>query len=385
MREQFIKVPFADGGDKTPIPNATQPDGSISMQQGWGVDYEKEVGVDAAAKSVNRQAMNQVLNISTALLNRWQTETFPEWIDSASNDGSPFLYPVGSIVRYSANGIAPYLAWVNLIDNNGTSPSVGNDWVLFSDFAAAYRDPTESLRGMPLVASQTEVTARSAVSKLTPPNLAPRLLRIKEITASGTYTKPSDVGSLIVYCTGGGGGGGGIGAAANSGTTAGGGGGGSTAMRFISAPAATYAMTVGAGGSGGVGANNGLAGASTSFGGVCVGTSGAGGQAGKVRTSFSTSGTPGQAITGSTGDMVFIGGAGMLGFAGPSYAMNSPSGQSIFSNVSPYGEDTGTNLANGSTPGGYGGGGGGARGVNNGATANGGTGGAGVIYILEFA
>ena len=38
---KFIKYPFALAGDKTPIPNNFQIDGSVSYTEGWGVDYAK--------------------------------------------------------------------------------------------------------------------------------------------------------------------------------------------------------------------------------------------------------------------------------------------------------------------------------------------------------
>lgn len=169
MRDTFIKTPFASAGDRTAIPNGAQPDGSISMQQGWGADYTLEVGVDPAAKSVDRGHMNQILNLATALLNRWQTETFPEWIDSVSNGGIPFSYPFGAIVRYSADGSSPYVAWINTIENNSTTPAVINGWVLLSDVLGLVNDPTLIKRGSPFLASNIEALLGSNPSKMMTP------------------------------------------------------------------------------------------------------------------------------------------------------------------------------------------------------------------------
>lgn len=122
MRDPYIRTPFADNGDQTEIPNSTQPDGSISMQQGWGIDYTLEVGVDPAAKSVDRGHMNKILNLATRLIKRWQTETYPEWIDAASNGGSDYPYPRGAVVRYP-NGSGGFVVRVSLLDNNTATPS----------------------------------------------------------------------------------------------------------------------------------------------------------------------------------------------------------------------------------------------------------------------
>lgn len=287
----------------------------------------------------------------------------------------------GSLIP-SAWGNAVTEELLNILRAAGLQP---NEAVENQIAQVLFVDPTEVKRGMPLVATQAEVKARSSVPKVIPPNLAPRLLRITKITASGTYNKPNDVGSILVYCTGGGGGGGGIGSALNAAAVGGGGGGGSTSMKFIENPNSSYAVAIGAGGAGGVGAASGSSGGSTSFGGVCIGAGGAGGGIGFVRSSLSTAGPGGGQVSGSVGDVVIPGTPGMLGFAGPNYAMVAPSGQSLFSQATTYGEDTGTSIFPGSVSEGYGGGGGGAHGVNNGISQNGGAGSSGVIYVWEYA
>lgn len=171
MRDRFLRVPFASGGDTSTIPDATQPTGSISMQQGWGGDYQKEMGVDPGAKSVDRQDMNELFNIVTALLNRWQTESFPEWIDPASNAGTPYPYPKGAVVRYSATESPPFVAWMNTIDDNATEPSALNGWILFESVVNLATDPTETTRGAPFTASNNEALLGVNNNKmLTPAN-----------------------------------------------------------------------------------------------------------------------------------------------------------------------------------------------------------------------
>lgn len=131
MRDPFIKVPFASSGDRSSIPDATQPSGSISMQNGWGIDYEKEVGVVPGAKSVNRQDMNQIFNLISTLVNRWQTEAFPEWVDSAANGGSALEYPVGTIVRYPSG--SNFVLRESLLNNNTATPNPTSSTAQWAD------------------------------------------------------------------------------------------------------------------------------------------------------------------------------------------------------------------------------------------------------------
>ena len=44
MDTKFFKIPFAQSGDLATVPNASQPDGSVSYTDGYGVDYSLDPG-----------------------------------------------------------------------------------------------------------------------------------------------------------------------------------------------------------------------------------------------------------------------------------------------------------------------------------------------------
>lgn len=116
----FMRTPFALSGDKTAIPNDVQPGGQVSMLQGYGPDYAKDLVSDPTAKAIDRAQMNQLLWIMSTLIGRWQSETFPEWIDPASNNGVAFPYSIGTIVRVASGS-----SWVlrqSRVDNNTEVP-----------------------------------------------------------------------------------------------------------------------------------------------------------------------------------------------------------------------------------------------------------------------
>lgn len=115
-----------------------------------------------------------------------------------------------------------------------------------------------------------------------------KLLRITNFNAGGTWTRGSDVNSVMAELVGGGGGGG-IGPLGGGG----GGGGGGYAKVYVSAPGATETVTVGAGG---VGSVSPTAGGVSSFGTWASATGG-----------VVTSGAGG---VGTVGDVLLVGGAG---------------------------------------------------------------------------
>lgn len=125
------------------------------------------------------------------------------------------------------------------------------------------------------------------------------------LTASGNYTVPAGITSLLVECVGGGGAGRGYPNSAQT-TTGAGGGGGAYAAKVVSVtPAASIAYTIGAGGAGNTGA--GAAGGDTTWDTSVVVAKGG------SNTSTNTTGGAGGLASGSTGDTKFDGGTGGAG------------------------------------------------------------------------
>lgn len=117
-RRDFSKVAFAATGDTNSIPTATQPDGSVSLSQGYGFDYQRDNGAgggtpDPLAKNIDREDMNGILNEITASIGEIQQNGFPEWFATAAP------YPINAYVRHSnAN-------WQSMVANNNIEPSEG--------------------------------------------------------------------------------------------------------------------------------------------------------------------------------------------------------------------------------------------------------------------
>lgn len=200
-----------------------------------------------------------------------------------------------------------------------------------------------------------------------------RLLNVRTFTASATYTPTTGTKAIKVTLTGGGGGGGGCQATTTSNTFSGGGGGaGATVIAWITSPASSYSVTIGAGGAGGVGAAAGSAGGNSVFGSLT-----AGGGGGASRTSANN--TPGGNGGTATGGIVNIrGGDGSDGQTGI-YFVTGNGGASFWGGGGRAGAGGGlVAKAAGS-------GGGGAYDMGlNGNSYTGGAGAAGIVMIEEY-
>lgn len=250
---------------------------------------------------------------------------------------------------------------------SGASPTKPGPWW--------YHMVTEELRKVVVDAGLTPdhlslSQLSQAIQQMVASSSGGRLLRITRYSAagSGTWNKQAGTNSILVRAVAGGGGG----AGANSTSNIAGNGGyaGRYGEKLITAPAASYAYTVGAAGAGGAVNSAGSAGGQTSFGGMTL-SGGPGGAAGL--------GSLVALPTGAGWDFTCAapGGPGHADSTSNVHAAPGVGGASPFA-----GGGSGAGAA--TIPGSYGSGGsGGPR--TSGASYAGSNGGSGYIEVWEFA
>lgn len=125
---KFFRIPFASAGDKTAIPDATDPSGNVSYNQGYPLGYEQDPDTHPlTAKDVERDKTNQILFDVTTAIRELQAFGVPDFITPDLNGGSAFEYAKYSIVRWN-NGVETCV-YVSLVDSNSTNPSNTTNWM----------------------------------------------------------------------------------------------------------------------------------------------------------------------------------------------------------------------------------------------------------------
>jgi hypothetical protein len=161
----FFQQAFASAGDKSAIPVAVQPDGSVSYNQGFGFDYSRDKSVDPLAKDVPREATNQLFFAITDNLNTWQLNAAPLFVEPAENGGVPVSYRRGAMVTWRASPGDPYRTYLCLTDGATSTPATAADWQQHVFQAALNADTTSTDR----LVTPAYVTARLAGLSLTVP------------------------------------------------------------------------------------------------------------------------------------------------------------------------------------------------------------------------
>src|SRR5690554_4765558 len=110
---RIFKTPFGAQGDTEQVPEAPQGDGSVSLTQGFGYDYEREYE-DPAAKDIRREVMNGLFHDITEAIGDIQLSGIAKW------DAAAAPYPAGAVVWHGS------VAWMSTAGNNSSVPGSGS-------------------------------------------------------------------------------------------------------------------------------------------------------------------------------------------------------------------------------------------------------------------
>lgn len=345
MLNQYWRTPFADGGDKAAIPEAVQPDGSVSLSQGFGPNYELPYS-NANSKDIPRDKSNQLDWLITKSLQEYQQNGIPDWIDPSQNGGVNFGYPQWARVRYSDG--APYMS---LIAANTALPTDATKWIRLD---------------------------------------AGNFLNAQVFSTPGsfTYTPTPGTRKVRVRCLGGGGAGGGTLPNTASQVGAGeGGGSGSYAEGLFLTGFSGVTVTVGAVALGNAG-GNGSNGNASSFGGLITSPGGPGGAGGSgARASvFPVTFSSGTQATNASGGNLFVSQGsqgGPLILLGLNAYVGGAGGNSVLGGGGGLKSAPSSQL--GQSAAGFGAGGGGAVATAGaGANLQGGNGAQGLVIVEEY-
>lgn len=117
MAKPFV-TPFATGGDKSVVPDASQADGSVSYTQGFGPNYQQEQGTPGA-KDIPRDKTNQLFADITGAIAELQRLGFPEYYEELAP------YPQGATVWRAGT------VYMSTVGNNNTIPgAAGSSWIV---------------------------------------------------------------------------------------------------------------------------------------------------------------------------------------------------------------------------------------------------------------
>lgn len=126
---QYIRVPFADSGDKTDVPVEQQSDNSVSFTQGYPLAYSLDPETDPSARRIERDKMNDIFWVITKAIQEIQQTGTAPFITAADNGGTAFTYPKGAHVYY--NGAV----YRSLVNNNQLVPGATGSETRWEDVA----------------------------------------------------------------------------------------------------------------------------------------------------------------------------------------------------------------------------------------------------------
>lgn len=130
----FIKIPFAQSGDKT-IPPETDAAGGVNWTQGYTGAYSKDPATDPSAKRIEREGFNGTLFKLSTAINELQTNGPAPFIEAADNGGTAYAYKNGVMVYRDG------VTYISTKDSNTTVPTApGAAWNALPNNVQPYAD-----------------------------------------------------------------------------------------------------------------------------------------------------------------------------------------------------------------------------------------------------
>jgi hypothetical protein len=136
---KFFVNPFGVDGDLVTVPDALQPSGAVSYDQGFGPDYAKDLEDDPDALAIPRAQFNKLLFDMTQAIRHYQSVGIPNFITTTQNLGTPFSYSKNALAQFDdGSGIKVYQS---LVDANTSDPTDLTKWrVIQQDQASIILD-----------------------------------------------------------------------------------------------------------------------------------------------------------------------------------------------------------------------------------------------------
>lgn len=194
LASKFFRFAFGVSGNKTAVPDAIDPSGYVSYEEGFPPDYELPK-TDPSRKPVPRDETNQIYYDISSAVQQYQKYSVPEFITAADNGGVAFSYSKGARVMYTADAGATWNIYRSLVAaNNVLPPSDPTKWALDDEYPAA----TETVVGMAEIATQAEALTGTDDERIMTPLKVTKLFSDtgrQSLAASGYQKLP---GGLII-------------------------------------------------------------------------------------------------------------------------------------------------------------------------------------------